>query len=148
MKPIISLFTVVAALTVFTFPAFAAPLDNYDEALELAKNENKPVLLEFTGSDWCPPCKMMKQQTLSKDEFKTFADQNIVFVELDFPRSRQLEPGVVKQNAELQEKYSVQGYPTFILVDNAGKELGRTVGFMPGGPDAFIGWLKEKMGES
>lgn len=148
MKPSRNIFSLIVLSAAFAVTASAASMTDYSAALELAAKENRPVLLEFTGSDWCPPCMMMKKQVLSQEAFTSFADDKLVFVELDFPRAKKQDAALVKQNQELEAKFGVQGYPTFILLDSAGKELGRTIGFMPGGPDAFIGWIKGKLKES
>jgi thioredoxin-related protein len=143
----LSLPSIALALT-FCVSVIAAPTTDFAAALKTAAAENKPILLEFTGSDWCPPCMMMKKEILSQDAFKSFADDKLVSVELDFPRAKEQSPELVKQNDELQSKFKVEGYPTFILLDSGGKELGRTVGFMAGGPSAFIDWIKSTMGKS
>jgi len=143
----LSLPSIALALT-FCVSAIAAPTTDFAAALKTAAAEKKPILLEFTGSDWCPPCMMMKKEILSQDAFKTFADDKLVFVELDFPRAKEQSPELVKQNDELQTKFNVEGYPTFILLDSGGKELGRTVGFISGGPSAFLDWIKSTMGKS
>jgi len=143
----LALPSIVLAFTLCA-TATAAPTTDFAAALKTAAAEKKTILLEFTGSDWCPPCMMMKKEVLSQDSFKTFAADKLVFVELDFPRAKEQSPELVKQNDELQTKFNVEGYPTFILLDSAGKELGRTVGFMDGGPNAFLQWIKSTMGKS
>lgn len=139
---------VIALALTCSLTATAAPVTDFAAALKTAAEEKKPILLEFTGSDWCPPCMMMKKQVLSQDAFKSFADNKLIFVELDFPRAKEQSPELVKQNNELQEKFKVEGYPTFILLDSAGKELGRTVGFMGGGPEAFVDWIQSSLAKS
>jgi len=148
MKILRHIIPVVILSAILAVSASAAPTTDYPAALELAAKENKPVLLEFTGSDWCPPCKMMKKEVLSDAKFQSFADDKLVFVELDFPQGKKQSPELAKQNDELQSKFQVEGYPTFILLDSKGKELGRTSGFMQGGPEAFIGWIEKQMAKS
>jgi thioredoxin-related protein len=116
-------------------------LTDYQKALAQAKAENKAVLMDFTGSDWCPWCIKMDKDVLDKQEFKDYADKNLVLVEVDFPNSKPQTDEVKKQNEELKGKYDAEGFPTFIMVDADGKELGRQVGFLPGGPSAFIAKL-------
>jgi len=120
----------------------AAWLDNYEKALAQAKAENKNVLLDFTGSDWCGWCIKMVDESLSKPEFTEYAAKNLVLVEVDFPNKKQLSEETKKQNKELKEKFKAQGYPTFVLVDKDGKELGKQVGYVKGGPSAFIAKLE------
>jgi thioredoxin-related protein len=120
----------------------SAWLDNYEKALAQAKAENKNVLLDFTGSDWCGWCIKMVEETLSKPEFTDYAAKNLVLVEVDFPNKKKLSDETKKQNKELQDKFGAKGYPTFVLVDKDGKELGKQVGYMQGGPSAFIAKLE------
>lgn len=148
MKILRHLIPVAILSATFALSASAAPTTDYPAAIALAAKENKPVLLEFTGSDWCPPCKMMKKEVLSDAKFQSFAGDKLVFVELDFPQGKKQSPELAKQNDELQSKFQVEGYPTFILLDSKGKELGRTIGFMQGGPEAFIGWIEKQMAKS
>lgn len=91
-------------------------------ALEIAKKEKKAVMLEFTGSDWCPPCIMMSKKVFSKDEFFKAASKNYILVHVDFPKS---DEALSKKNEPLLEKYNVEGYPTIILLDSEGKEFSR-----------------------
>ena len=121
-----------------TAPAW---LDNYEKAVAQAKAENKAVLLDFTGSDWCGWCIKMVKETLSQKEFTDYAAKNLVLMEVDFPNKKQLSEEIKKQNAELQKKYEANGFPTFVLIDKDGKELGKQVGYLAGGPAAFIAKL-------
>jgi protein disulfide-isomerase len=104
-------------------------LTDVPKAQEIAKKENKVVLLDFTGSDWCPPCIKLHSEVFSSDAFKEHAGKKFVLVELDFPRSKKLAPELKKANDQLKEKFSITGYPTIILLDSSGKEIGRKVGY-------------------
>jgi len=116
--------------------------DDFPAALAKAKAENKPVLIDFTGSDWCGWCIKLQKDVFSTAAFKKFAESNVVLMEADFPQGKKLSPGVQKQNDELQAKYKVEGYPTLVLLSPEGKELDRHVGYLEGGPDAMIDWIK------
>ena len=149
LRPLIAL-TAAALLAGFsgtlraeetTAAGSAVWLDNYEKALAQAKAENKAVLLDFTGSDWCGWCIKMVKETLSQKEFADYAAKNLVLVEVDFPNKKQLSEETKKQNAELQTKFGAKGFPTFVLVDKDGKELGKQVGYVAGGPSAFIAKL-------
>jgi thioredoxin-related protein len=109
--------------------------------VEQAKTENKPILLDFTGSDWCGWCMKMKKESLDTPMFKHYAEKNLVLVEVDFPHGKTQPESVKKQNKELSQKYSANGFPTFVLVDKDAKELGRQGGYLEGGPTAFIAKL-------
>ena len=121
--------------------AKSAWLTNYNKALEQAKAENKAVLMNFTGSDWCGWCIKMVKETLSQKEFTDYAAKNLVLMEVDFPNKKDQSEEIKKQNAELQKKFDAKGFPTFVLVDKDGKELGRQRGYLAGGPAAFTAKL-------
>jgi len=108
------------------------------KAQEQAKKENKMVLLDFTGSDWCGWCIKFKKEVLDTNEFKQYADKNLVLVEVDFPKKKAQSDALKKVNKELKVKYGISGYPTFVVLNAEGKEVGRQVGYSKGGPKAFI----------
>jgi thioredoxin-related protein len=141
------------ALVILAFaPAFSlrAAVDanlwqtNYKQALAQAAKENKQVLLDFTGSDWCPYCIQMDREVLSKSQFENFASKNLVLVKLDYPRKKKLPASETQQNDQLQQQYSIEGYPTYVLLDSRGKEVKRVIGYVDGGPSAFIKWIEGK----
>jgi len=115
-------------------------LTDLPKAQAKAKAENKLIMLDFTGSDWCGWCIKLNKEVFSKPEFAEFARKNLVAVEVDFPRAKQQTKELKKANESLQEKYNIQGYPTIIVLDGEGKKVGQ-LGYMPGGPKAFIGEL-------
>jgi len=83
----------IAILFISSFSVFAAGWgDNYKQALETAAKENKNVLLDFTGSDWCVWCIRLKKETFDKQQFTDYADKNLVLVEVDFPQGKSLSP--------------------------------------------------------
>lgn len=112
-------------------------------AKALAKKQGQPILLDFTGSDWCGWCIKMKKESLDQKAFTDFASKNVVLVEVDFPSKKALSADTKKQNDDLKTKYKVNGFPTFVLIDADGKELGRQVGYLKGGPEAFIAKIGE-----
>jgi thioredoxin-related protein len=107
-------------------------------ALAQAKKEKKLVLMDFTGSDWCPPCKALHKEVFSTKEFTDYAKDNLVLVEVDFPRVKKQDAPLKKANQALQAKYNIEGYPTVILLNGEGKQLWKNVGYLPGGPRKFI----------
>jgi thioredoxin-related protein len=109
-----------------------------------AKAENKFVLLDFTGSDWCGWCIRLKKEVLSQTEFAAFAAEHLVLVEVDFPRGKPQTAAVKNANAALAQKYEIKGFPTLILLNNAGEIVGR-IGYVEGGPKRFIARLKPLM---
>jgi protein disulfide-isomerase len=134
------------ALAVFTLVAFVGSafaqdvqwLTDYSKAVEKAKTENKVILLDFTGSDWCGWCMKLKTETFDQAQFKHYARNNLVLVEVDFPHQKTLPAPLKQQNDQLANKYGVKSYPTLVLVDKEGKELGRQKGYLEGGPKALI----------
>ena len=129
-------------LALSTTAALAKPgwTEDYDKALAQAKTEKKLVLLDFTGSDWCGWCIKLDKEVFSKPEFKDYAKQNLVLVELDFPQQKQQTKKIKEQNGKLQGEYKIRGYPTVIVLNGEGKKVGE-LGYMEGGPKAFTAEL-------
>ncbi len=115
---------------------------DFDTALSEAAKLKRPVLLNFTGSDWCTYCIEMEKDTFSQAAFKDFADKNLVLVELDFPNRKMQSDQVIQQNQYLQQRFGVEGFPTFILMSYDGKVMARHAGYLPGGPEGFIEWIQ------
>jgi thioredoxin-related protein len=111
-------------------------------ALSQARSDNKLVLLDFTGSDWCPWCIKFDHDILSTDQFASYAAAKLVLVKLDFPRSTPQSGDLKQANAELKNRFQVSGFPTYVLLNANGNELGRQVGYLNGGPNAFIAELE------
>lgn len=129
------------ALMIAALPALAAPkwYTDLDEAKAVAVKENKPLLVDFTGSDWCGYCIKLHAEVFDKPEFEAFA-KNYVLVELDFP-SKKPQPAEEKaKNKATQAKFAVSGFPTVLLIDaKSGEAYGRQSGYGPGtGPKAYL----------
>ena len=114
---------------------------DYKAALDTAAKENRNVLLDFTGSDWCGWCIRLKKETFDQPAFKDYAAKNLVLVEIDFPQGKTLSPEVKKQNDALQQQYQVEGFPTLVLLNPQGKVIRQQSGYIPGGPKGFIEWV-------
>ncbi len=110
------------------------------KAQEKAKTEKKLVLMDFTGSDWCPWCVKLNKEIFSQPEFVEYAQKNLVPVEIDFPRKKEQSAELKAANQKLQQQYKIEGYPTVIVLDANGKKVGE-LGYMQGGPKAFIAEL-------
>ncbi len=104
-------------------------LTDLPKAQEKAKAEKKLVLIDFTGSDWCPPCKNLHKTVLTAPEFTAFAKDNLVLVEIDFPNSKPQSAELKAANKELAKKFGITGYPTVVVLDASGKELFKKVGY-------------------
>ncbi len=105
---------------------------NFEQAKTEAKGSNKLILLNFSGSDWCGPCIKLKKEVFESDAFATYADQHLVLVRADFPRSKknQLSPQQTTHNESLAERYNPEGqFPLTVLIDANGKALKQWVGY-------------------
>ena len=119
--------------------------DNFDEAAKVSQKTNKPILANFTGSDWCGWCIRLDKEVFSKKEFKKWADENVVLLTVDFPKRKQLAADITEQNNALQHAFQVQGFPTIWLMSPGdGKvptegitPLGKT-GYVKGGAEKWI----------
>ncbi len=120
---------------------------NLDEALATAKKENKDVLINFTGSDWCQWCKRLSDEVFSKSQFEEFADKNLVLVKIDFPRNIEQSNATKFYNQKLANMYGVEGFPTIILLDKNGRGILKT-GYIQGGVENYIQQLRQYMSHS
>ena len=137
-----SLLIALVTTLFLTAPVFAGGWgDDYKAALATAAKENKKVLLDFTGSDWCGWCIRLKKETFEQPAFKEYADNNLILVEVDFPQGRTLPNTVKMQNDGLQEQYQVQGFPTLVLLSPEGKVIKQKSGYISAGPKGFIDWV-------
>ena len=115
------------------------------KAADISIKENKPMFLFFTGSDWCGWCIRLQKEVFKTPEFIKWAKENVVLVELDFPRKNNQSEEVKMQNAQLQQQLQVRGYPTVWFVSAAKTAdakvnltaLGRT-GYVAGGPQVWL----------
>lgn len=115
--------------------------ENLEDGLKIAKAENKTVLVNFTGSDWCQWCKRLSGEVFNRQEFAQFAKEKLVLVKVDFPRTIQQSPSLVNYNRNLAEKYGVQGFPTIVLLDKNGSVLTYT-GYREGGAQSYVEHLR------
>jgi thioredoxin-related protein len=127
--------------------AKATWLTNFETAQARARSEKKLLLIEFTGSDWCPPCIMLGRQVFSQPEFKDYAAQHLVLLEVDFPRKKELSAEQRAANEKLAEQFGIYGFPTVIILDSSGRKIGE-LGYMPGGPKPFIAAVEELRAKS
>ena len=136
-----------AAACVFLPAPFARAesgwLNDYKKAQQEARANNKFLLLDFTGSDWCGWCKKFDKEILSQSQFQDYARENLVLVELDFPRTKPQSPELRRQNQELANQYQVQGFPTIVVLNGDGQKLWQYDGYFPDGPAAFIAQLEK-----
>lgn len=142
--PRLFLFAVAASVLFASFAqAESGWLNDYKKAQEEAKANNKLLLLNFTGSDWCGWCIKFDKEILSQPQFKDYARDNLVLVELDFPRRKAQPVDLKKQNLQLAQQYEVLGFPTIVVLNSNGQKLWQFDGYFPGGPEAFIAQLQK-----
>ena len=115
--------------------------NNLDKAIEQAKKENKTVLVNFTGSDWCIWCKRLSAEVFQQKEFEAYAKESLVLVMLDFPKDIEQTQETKEYNNKLAQKYGIQGFPTILLIDGQGKLVAQT-GYQPGGAAKYVEHLK------
>jgi len=98
--------------------------------------------MNFTGSDWCPPCILLHRQIFSQAEFVEYAAKHLVLLEVDFPHNKPQTDEQKAANEKLVERFGVYWFPTEIVLDASGNKLGE-LSYMPGGPKAFIAALEK-----
>jgi thiol:disulfide interchange protein len=126
MKAITWLASFTVGITALSASAFASTPKGWstdlEKAIQDAKNQHKSILVEFTGSDWCPPCIAMRKNVFTKEQFVTEASKKFILVELDFPKG---SPEIAAKNEPFAKKFQIDGFPTVILLDENGKEFQR-----------------------
>lgn len=141
--------TVFAALLVGV-SAFAAKgwETDFEKAKAKAKAENKHILMDFSGSDWCGWCIKLDREVFSQEGFKTYADKNLVLFLADFPSDTSKQPDKVKkQNQKLSEQFGVRGFPTVYVLSPEGKTVAKT-GYKAGGPTVYVEHLKKLIADA
>jgi thioredoxin-related protein len=128
----------MAALLISAAARAADWTEDYAAGLARAKKEHKLLVLDFTGSDWCVWCKRTDREVFETQKFKDYADRNLVLVKVDFPNAIPQTDELKAQNNRLKEKYEIEGYPTLVVLDPSEKVVVKQVGYLEGGPEAFI----------
>ena len=155
MKKLILLLFTIVSFTSFSQHSGNDWNTDMNKAIHISQQTGKPLMLFFTGSDWCGWCKKLVKEVYKTPEFNKWAKKNVVLVEIDFPRKTKLSEELTKQNRELQQMFGVRGYPTvwFVSPEKGGdgqvnlNKLGST-GYVAGGPTKWISvanqFLKKK----
>ena len=116
-------------------------LTDFEAAKKVAVEKQLPILVDFSGSDWCHWCVKLDEEVFSKAEFKKYAKDNLVLFMADFPQRTKQPAKIKKQNEMLATGYGVRGFPTVLVLDATGKEIART-GYQAGGPEKYIEHIK------
>jgi len=141
--------TVLAAVAI-SAGAFASEgwETDFEKAKAKAKVENKHILIDFSGSDWCHWCVKLDEEVFSKDIFKAYAKENLVLVLADFPRDKSGQSAKLQaQNDTLAKEFGVRGFPTVFVLDSAGEPVAKT-GYQAGGPDAYVEHIKKLIADA
>ena len=130
-------------------------MTDFEKAKRYARASDRTVVVNFTGSDWCPYCLRLKKEVFDTDQFKDWADDHAILVEADFPRGKELPKELVQQNEWLSSEYSVGGYPTILFLNGNGEYLGRSGYLQKPGPNYWTDYAdvqiangKERLKES
>lgn len=115
-----------------------------EQAAADARKNQRPLLLNFSGSDWCIWCRRLDEEVFSQPEFQAYADRHLVCVLADFPRRTKLDPALEAQNERLLRHFGIRGFPTVLLFHPDG-ELIAELGYQPGGPSTFISSIEEAL---
>lgn len=95
-----------------------------NEALAKAKTTGKPLFFDAYTS-WCGPCKQMAKEVFTLDRVADYFNANFICLKMDTEKGE--GPNIV-------EKYNINVYPTFLILDGEGNEIFRLVG----GADADV----------
>lgn len=118
---------------------------DFEQAKKLATEKKLPILMDFSGSDWCIWCQRLDSEVFAQKAFKDYAKDNLVLFLADFPMRAKQADELRAQNRKLQSSYRVAGYPTVVLVNAQGEESART-GYVKGGADAYVTHLQSLLG--
>lgn len=126
----------------FSMGAESLWMHDFEAAKAKAVKEGKPIFINFTGTDWCGWCIKLEKEVFSQKAFQDYAKENLVLVEVDFPKKKEQTAELKEQNKKLDKEYGVEGYPTLYLLDAQGKKLTEDIGYREGGPEAYVKHLK------
>ena len=117
-------------------------LTDWNEAMKMAQYLDRPVVVDFTGSDWCIWCQKLEEEVFSKDEFIKYAKDNFILLKVDFPREIEQSDELKAFNQQKLKEYKVEGFPTIVIINDRGEEYART-GYRPGGAEKYLKHLEE-----
>ncbi|MEA2012188.1 MAG: thioredoxin family protein [Verrucomicrobiota bacterium] len=117
-------------------------LTDFEKAKKQAVKQNVPILINFSGSDWCGWCIRLDKEVFSQKVFKDYAKDNLVLLLLDFPRKSEQSDKVKAANNLLAQKYGLRGFPTVLIVDKNGKIIAKT-GYQQGGAEKYVEHIKK-----
>lgn len=137
-----ALRTIAALFLTSTLALANSWMTDWEAAKAKAKAENKPILINFTGTDWCGWCIRIEKEVFSKKEFQEYAAKNLILMEVDFPKKKEQSAELKTQNKALDKEFKIEGYPTIFLLDAEGKKISEDIGYREGGPEAYAKHLQ------
>ena len=144
MKKLISILLLLLTINVFAQKGELDWHTDVNKAIELSIESEKPLFMFFTGSDWCGWCIRLQKEVFFKPDFVKWAKENLILVELDFPRRKKLDESLKQQNDNLRQMFAVRGYPTgwFVVPEIEDKKVNfkrlGSQGYVAGGPTNWI----------
>ena len=120
-------------------------LTDYEQARENAREVNRPILANFSGSDWCGWCIRLDREVFSHTEFKQYAREHLILFNADLPSGTELPATLTRQNQGLVRRFGVMGFPTVLLLEHDGTVIAQT-GYRPGGAADYVEHLAESIG--
>jgi len=139
------LFLALVLLIGITSSAQVESVKNLNEAKLLASQEQKDIMIVFSGSDWCVPCMRLEKEILSQPGFENYAAKKIVLIKADFPsrtkNKKRISKDQQKYNAKLFEKYNPKGiFPFVVILNNKGEEIAET-GYKKMSPSGYASYI-------
>ena len=116
-------------------------LTDFELAKQKSEEEQLPMLVNFTGSDWCPYCKKLEKEVFSQPEFANYVKENFILLKIDFPQNHPLASDILNLRKELAEKYKIKEFPAVVFLSKNGEFILKT-GYREGGVNAYISFLK------
>ena len=116
-------------------------LTSFESAKAAARAERKVILVNFTGSDWCPWCVRLHDEVFSRRAFLDYASRHLILLTVDFPRKKWMTPAQKRENNALAQSYKIEGFPTILLLDPDGRVIAQT-GYRKGGAAAYVDHLR------
>lgn len=116
-------------------------------AIAEAKIDNRPILIYFSGSDWCKPCIQLSRNVLETPAFKQFAQHELILVRSDFPRMKknQLSENQVRKNEHLAERYNPNGVFPFLVIINKDQEIIKQLTYHQEAAEDYINIIKNSI---
>lgn len=122
MRKTFSVLLLLLPLMVFAAPPM---MENFSKATQLAQLYNRPMILVFTGSDWCDWSQKVSKELFETEEFSEAIGNSFIFVQLDFPKTTDKAVIISEQNLRLKEQYHVDQFPSLVMIEPDGREITR-----------------------